>query len=297
TEEMVVNLVKMSSLMDYNGSISAMNSLNHVSRNPDTENVKNPVLLLRRNSIILGLEVDQIIGEQELVIRPLGNAIFPPKYIYGCSSLANGNLILVIDGTMLIDTQQMEATLDFRHLPTSTETKQKSLPVVEEVSSTPLLLASTPIDQNEPISTLSVVTAPKLPTAVLVIDDAISVRQTLVMTLQKSGFQVFAAENGVEAIEQLELHPEIAVVLSDLEMPKMNGFQLLTHIRQHQDWKTKPVVILTSRSSDKHRHLAQELGATAYLTKPYLEHELLGTVESLAHQNHNFQQGLITAGK
>ncbi|NET72949.1 MAG: hybrid sensor histidine kinase/response regulator, partial [Sphaerospermopsis sp. SIO1G2] len=86
TEEMVVNLVKMSSLMDYNGSISAMNSLNHVSRNPDTENVKNPVLLLRRNSIILGLEVDQIIGEQELVIRPLGNAIFPPKYIYGCSS-------------------------------------------------------------------------------------------------------------------------------------------------------------------------------------------------------------------
>ncbi|WP_353932013.1 hybrid sensor histidine kinase/response regulator [Okeanomitos corallinicola TIOX110] len=296
-EEMVVNLVKLASLMYYNGSISGINYLNNIPRNADTEIMKNPVLLLRRNNGILGLEVDQIIGEQELVIRPLGSAIFPPKYIYGCSSLANGNLILVIDGTMLIDAQQMEATLDFRTLPIAAEHKKQALPVAEEVSSTPLLLASTPINNKESKST-PVAVSHKLPTVVLVIDDAISVRQTLVMTLQKSGYQVFSAQNGVEAIEQLQLHPEIEVVLSDLEMPKMNGFQLLTHIRQHQDWKKKPVVILTSRSSEKHRQLAKELGATAYLTKPYLEHELISTVESLANENKgNSSQNLIGAGK
>jgi chemotaxis family two-component system sensor histidine kinase/response regulator PixL len=81
----------------------------------------------------------------------------------------------------------------------------------------------------------------------------------------------------------------------------MNGFELLTRIRQHEQWKQKPVAVLTSRSSDKHRQLAMELGATVYLTKPYLEHELLATVESLANQNgsnaSNSHQGLIAAGK
>jgi chemotaxis family two-component system sensor histidine kinase/response regulator PixL len=312
-EEMVVNLIKLSNLMYYNGSITGINYLQNVPRNADQEITNDPVLLLRRNNGFLGLEVDQIIGEQELVIRPLGNAIIPPKYIYGCSNLANGNLILVIDGTMLIDAQQMEATLDVdvRNLPTTSESTEQALLMSDDnkegLSSTPMLVSSTPLLGRESKYTLSpqesqrsptLPTHHKLPPMVLVIDDAISVRQTLVMTLQKSGYQVVSAQNGVEAIEQLELHPEIEVVISDLEMPKMNGFQLLTHIRQHQDWKQKPVAVLTSRSSDKHRQLALELGANAYLTKPYLEHELLATVESLAQQNRgSSQQNLIAAGK
>jgi chemotaxis family two-component system sensor histidine kinase/response regulator PixL len=298
-DEMVVNLIKLSSLMYYNGSITGINYLNNLPRNADREIMNHPVLLLRRNNGILGLEVDQIIGEQELVIRPLGSAIIPPKYIYGCSSLANGNLILVIDGTMLIDAQQMQATLDFRTLPTSSESEKPALMMSEENTSTPpLLLTSTPLSVQESKPTPPVVAKTKLPTVVLVIDDAISVRQTLVMTLQKSGYQVLSAQNGLEAIEQLELHPEIEVIISDLEMPKMNGFQLLSHIRQNENWQQKPVAVLTSRSSEKHRQLAMELGATAYLTKPYLEHELLATVESLANKNNsNSNQGLIAAGK
>lgn len=71
----------------------------------------------------------------------------------------------------------------------------------------------------------------------------------------------------------------------DLEMPRMNGFELLSHIRQNPALAKKPVVILTCRSSEKYRQLAQEFGATAYLTKPYLEHEFLATVESLANCN------------
>jgi chemotaxis family two-component system sensor histidine kinase/response regulator PixL len=300
-EEMVVNLIKLESLVYYNGSIVGSNYINNIPKSADTEIMKNPVLLLRRNQGILGLEVDQIIGEQELVIRPLGSAITPPKYIYGCSSLANGNLILVIDGTMLIDSQQMQATLDVRTLPTNSGLQKQALPMSDDhisISSTPLLAASAAVNTIESLPNSYAGITPKLPKVVLIIDDAISVRQTIVMTLQKYGYQVFSAQNGIEAIEQLELHPEIEVIISDLEMPRMNGFELLSHIRQHKDWSNKPVVILTSRSSEKHRQLAQELGATGYLTKPYLEHELLSTVESLANSNSgSLNQGLIAAGK
>jgi chemotaxis family two-component system sensor histidine kinase/response regulator PixL len=297
-EEIVVNLVKLESLVYYNGSVVGSNYLNNIPRTADTEIMKNPVLLLRRNQGFLGLEVDQIIGEQELVIRPLGSVITPPKYIYGCSSLANGNLILVIDGTMLIDAQQMQATLDVRTLPTNSESHKQALLMLNDYhdqksissstpanDSTPLLGASDSVKKIESSANSALAITSKLPKVVLIIDDAISVRQTLALTLQKYGYQVVSAQNGVEALEQLERHSEIEVIISDLEMPRMNGFELLSHIRQNPEWSQKPVMILTSRSSEKHRQLAQELGATAYFTKPYLEHELLSTVESLANSD------------
>ncbi|AFZ58585.1 hybrid sensor histidine kinase/response regulator [Anabaena cylindrica FACHB-243] len=285
-DELLVNLLKLSNLMYYNGSFIGGTYLNKIPSHADTESMKTPVLLLRHNQGILGLEVDQIIGEQELVIRPLGNAIAPPKYIYGCSSLANGNLVLVIDGTLLVDSQQMQATLDVRTLPSSSISSQQTLLTSEdEIQSTPLLAASAPLNTIKPQLPSSVGVANKLPKVVLVIDDAISVRQTISLTLQKFGYQVLSAQNGVEALEQLEVHPEIEVIISDLEMPRMNGFELLSHIRQNPDLAKKPVVILTSRSSEKHRQLAQELGATAYFTKPYLEHEFLSTVDTLANRN------------
>jgi CheY-like chemotaxis protein len=242
----------------------------------DTVVKSNPVLLLRRNQEVLGLEVDQIIGEQELVIRPLGNAIAPPKYVYACSSLANGTLILVIDSALLLQSGEMQATLDVMIQPTAHLLKKKALPSGLTGSTTPLLNPSAASKQPSQLAknnnSLKVI---------LVVDDAISLRQTLSLTLQKSGYQVLQAENGVDALEKLEQHPEIKVVISDLEMPRMNGFELLSNIRQNPKLIKKPVVVLTSRSADKHRQLAQALGANAYLTKPYLENEFLSTVENL----------------
>ncbi|MGB6301745.1 MAG: response regulator, partial [Rivularia sp. (in: cyanobacteria)] len=86
-------------------------------------------------------------------------------------------------------------------------------------------------------------------------------------------------QNGVEALEKLQHHPEVDLVISDLEMPRMNGFELLSNLRQSPDLANVPVVVLTSRSAEKHRQLAEALGANAYLTKPYLEHEFLSQVE------------------
>jgi chemotaxis family two-component system sensor histidine kinase/response regulator PixL len=288
-DERMVSLRKLSELINYNGSFASGNiSQNHIT-NYDTVVKSNPVLLLRRNQEVLGLEVDQIIGEQELVIRPLGNAIAPPKYVYGCSSLANGTLILVIDSALLLQSGEMQATLDIMTQPTAHLLKKKALPSGLTGSTTPLLNPSAASKQPSQLvpnnNSLKVI---------LVVDDAISLRQTLSLTLQKSGYQVLQAENGVDALEKLQLHPEIQVVISDLEMLRMNGFELLSNIRQNPKLIKKPVVVLTSRSAEKHRQLAQALGANAYLTKPYLENEFLSTVESLISRNvDNFTQLLL----
>ncbi|MEH1929472.1 hybrid sensor histidine kinase/response regulator [Nostoc sp.] len=286
-DETMVSIRQLSKLINYNGSFISSATPYNTSNTHDPSIGKNPVLLLRRNQAMFALEVDQIIGEQELVIRPLGNAIAPPKYIYGCSSFANGNLILVIDASLLVDSSDIQqTTLDIRPLPIASLSNKKALPISgHNFSSTPLLTPSTSTTTIETQPSYSQEPDNKSPKVVLVVDDAISLRQTLSLTLQKFGYQVIQAQNGIEALEKLQLYPEIQVVVSDLEMPRMNGFELLSNFRQYPNLAKIPVVILTSRSAEKHRQLAQELGAKAYLTKPYLEHEFLSTIKGLMNSN------------
>ncbi|HIK05936.1 MAG TPA: hybrid sensor histidine kinase/response regulator [Trichormus sp. M33_DOE_039] len=282
-DETMVSLYQLSDLMSYNGSLAPSIGNKKLLPENNTEVMNNPVLLLKHNHGVFALEVDQIIGEQELVIRPVGNAIASPKYIYGCSSLANGTLILVIDGTLLLQSIEMQATLDIAALPEASIPNNITLTASDStLKSMPLLTASKPINPHqEEAASQSLEATQKSQGVVLVVDDAISLRQTVSLTLQKSGYQVIQAQNGIEALEQLQRYPQIQVVISDLEMPRMNGFELLTQIRHNPNFSKSPVVILTSRSAEKHRQLAQELGAKGYLTKPYLEHELLSTVEQL----------------
>lgn len=294
-DETMVSLRQLSKLIDYNGSFFNSATPYNTSNTHEPSVGKNPVLLLRRNQGKVALEVDQIIGEQELVIRPLGNAIAPPKYIYGCSSLANGNLILVIDASLLVDSSDIQqTTLDIRALPIASSSTKKALPISgHNFSSTPLLTASTSTTTIETQPSYSQEADNKSPKVVLVVDDAISLRQTLSLTLQKFGYQVIQAQNGIEALEKLQLHPEIQVVVSDLEMPRMNGFELLSNFRQYPNLAKIPVVILTSRSAEKHRQLAQELGAKAYLTKPFLEHEFISTIQELINSNTDDSKHLL----
>ncbi len=287
-DERMIGLRNLSELMYYNGSFVSGTGLNNNTVIHDNQEMANPVLVLRRNQEIIALEVEQILGEQELVIRPLGNAIAPPKYVYGCTSLANGNLILVIDGSLLIETTELQqASLDIAALPASYATKNKALPMSFSSTLTPLLSSSDFEDNQKDTRTLlapAIENTYKPTKTILVVDDAISLRQTISLTLQKAGYQVVQAQHGIEAIEQLQRHPEIQLIVSDLEMPRMNGFELLSNIRQNPSLSKKPVIILTSRSADKHRKLAEGLGANGYMTKPYLEHEFLGKIHTLLNQ-------------
>ncbi|MHC5742351.1 MAG: hybrid sensor histidine kinase/response regulator [Nostoc sp.] len=295
-DETIVNLRQLSKLINYNDSLFNSAVPYNTSNTHDPSIAKNPVLLLQRNQGKVALEVDQIIGEQELVIRPLGNAIAPPKYIYGCSSLANGNLILVIDALLLVKSSEIQqTTLDIRVLPVASSSNKKTLQISGHTfSSTPLLAASTSTTTIETQPSYSQEPDYKSPKVVLVVDDAISLRQTLSLTLQKSGYQVIQAQNGIEALEKLHLHPEIQVVVSDLEMPRMNGFELLSNFRQYTNLAKIPVMILTSRSAEKHRQLAQELGAKAYLTKPFLEHEFISKINELINNNTDDLDNLVS---
>jgi chemotaxis protein histidine kinase CheA/CheY-like chemotaxis protein len=252
-----------------------------------------PIILIRNQDTFLGLEVDQLIGEQELVIRPLGATIAPPNYVYGSSVLADGRLTLVLDGAALMhyvseqQTASRTASLPNRsradaltYLTAARESGGSTDPILPSRQEQRLLPASS----TPPNSDIRA----RRDKLVLVVDDSITLRQTLALTLQKAGYRVLQAKDGYEAIEQLRHRTDIELVLCDIEMPRMNGFEFLKHRQQDSVLADIPVVMLTSRSAPKHRLIATELGATAYITKPYLEQKLLATLtDAIENNNRN----------
>lgn len=228
-----------------NGAIVPIRKLSTVLQSGDSSVGDSlPVLLVRQGTELIGLEVDRVLGEQELVIKPVGKLITPPSYVLGCCVLADGRLSLIIDSSALI-----------AQLP-------------------PVVISTQPTPSNNQ-------------SQILLIDDSVTVRHNLALMLQKVGYQVWQAKDGTEAVAQALLHPTINLIISDVEMPGMNGFKFLSHRLQDSVLQQIPVIMLTSRSSDKYRQIAQELGANAYLTKPYIDGEVLNAIASLIENNPN----------
>jgi chemotaxis family two-component system sensor histidine kinase/response regulator PixL len=222
-----------------------------------------PMLLIRQDQQFMALEIDRLVTEQELVIKPFGSAIAPPSYIYGCTILGDGSLIPVIDSPTLLDQLLGQGKSKTSHFSEAS--------ILRERKATSTGKPQTPIN-------------PVKSSLLLVVDDSIALRQTLALTLQKAGYRVLQARDGREAIEQLQQNSSIQLVICDVEMPNMNGFEFLNHRRQEPTLSKIPVVMLTSRSSEKHRQLASHLGASAYFTKPYLEQEFLASLKTIVDQ-------------
>lgn len=220
------------------------------------QNGRVPLLLIAGEDQTIALQVDQILQEQELVIKPFGAAISPPAYLYGCTILGDGSLVPVIDGPALVQQKQGAG--------------QSSRPVTiaeRETTETP----RGPEFNRSAQSSLA---------TILVVDDSLTTRQNLALTLKKAGYRVVQARDGREALDHLQQEPGIQGVFCDVEMPRMNGFEFLNHCRQKRSKTELPVIMLSSRSSEKHRQVAKLMGATDYLTKPYLEQDLLKTLRS-----------------
>ena len=115
---------------------------------------------------------------------------------------------------------------------------------------------------------------------ILAVDDQPNLREYVQQVLTLEGYQVLTARNGVEALEILESHP-VNLILADIAMPRMNGYELTEQVRDDPHYKDIPIIIITSRSGAKHRNRAMELGATLYLTKPYQEQELMEAINSV----------------
>jgi chemotaxis family two-component system sensor histidine kinase/response regulator PixL len=215
---------------------------------------------------VIALEIDRLVTEQELVIKPFGSVIAPPNFTYGCTILGDGSLIPVIDAAALLNQilgQNLAATAT-----TIEPNSQRAIALTENGASL----------------SKSVIKTAKAPT-VLVVDDAVALRRTLALTLERAGCRVLQARDGREAIEQLQQSPSVNLVVCDIEMPNMNGFEFLSCRRQDLKISKIPVVMLTSRSNDKHRWLAMQLGATAYFTKPYLEQDFVAAIKQIISQN------------
>ncbi|MFM7887653.1 MAG: response regulator [Pseudanabaena sp.] len=227
-------------------------SIETLSTESFTEDDQTTLLLLSSGSEIVVIPIDRVLNEQELVVKPFGKAINPPPYLYGCTILGDGTLVPVIDSASLI---AVRSSITSSSLVTS-ETD-----------------SSLPTNNRKP--------QPIQRKTVLIVDDSLTTRQVLCLTLEKFGYQVIQAVDGREAINQLSRSKEIQVVLCDVEMPNMNGFEFLTACRKESRFANLPVVMLTSRGGAKHRGVAKMLGASGYLTKPYLEQELIKTIQDL----------------
>jgi two-component system, chemotaxis family, sensor histidine kinase and response regulator PixL len=234
-------------------------------------NGKIPLLLIAGDSQTIAIQADQILYEQELAIKPFGRGIAPPDYLYGCTLLGDGTLLPVIDARTLVEFKKSSVT-------NRTPAAKPVAPVAKPQSAKPGLPAVAPAKTGE--------------TTILVIDDSLTSRQTLSSVLKKSGYRVLQARDGREGLEQLQQDPNIHLVFCDIEMPRMNGFEFLTHCRPNYPKEKLPIVMLTSRSNEKHRQIAKYMGATTYLTKPFMEHELVKTLEScLTERFQMFRRG------
>lgn len=201
---------------------------------------KFPLLLLSHSGTVIGLKVDLIVLEQDMMIKPFNDAITPPRGLSGCTILVDGRLVPVLDGPALIDKWRQDCQSP----------------------------------QESPLPTRRLPTVPKI----LIADDSLTIRHALSKSLAQAGYQVLQARDGWEAIAQLRLHADVAALICDIEMPRMNGLEVLSRCRQQGI--AVPILMLTYRSSEKYRQLATQMGASAYLTKPYLDKDLLHALET-----------------
>ncbi len=245
-----------------------------------TKNSGSALLLLEVDGDRICLEVDRILVEQELVVKSLGLTFGLPNYIQGYSVLGDGSLTLAID--------PVELLAQVRNRPSDNYAPPSNRQLLPQAVLAP---AS---DTNEPIDA-EIVEEPSAPSQrkpidlgrqlqVLVIDDSIVQRQMLTRSLTKAGCQVVQASHGREGLLRLQEHPRIRLIVCDIEMPQMNGFEFLSHCRQDAKLSQIPIVMLTTRGGQKHRQLAMTLGAKNYLTKPQSEKDLLEIVAKLSQQ-------------
>lgn len=203
------------------------------------------VVVLRSASNFVALQVDQVEGEREIVIKQLEGPVPKPIGIAGATVMGDGRIMPIADVLELIDL----AMGRMRGGSSSMWEQQQPPPVEIEATTT------------EP--------------TVLIVDDSITVRELLSMTFTKSGYRVEQARDGQEAWEKLRSGLPCDLVFCDIEMPRMDGLELLSRLQKDPHLNQIPIAMLTSRGADRHRQMAIQLGASGYFTKPYLEEALL----------------------
>ena len=217
-----------------------------------------PVVIFRSAAQRVAMHVDEVLGNQEVVVKNLGPQLSRLPGLAGMSVLASGAVALIYNPVALATVYgaQVEPWIEgqLRRDVASSAGRGEDAAIELSVNAVPL---------------------------VLVVDDSITVRRVTQRLLQREGYRVSLAADGLQALERLQ-QERPTVVLSDIEMPRMDGFDLVRNIRNDPRLMDLPVIMITSRIAEKHREHARELGVDHYLGKPYSEDELLALVANYA---------------
>ncbi len=204
-----------------------------------------PVILIKGSAgQTIGLLVDQLVGSRsQIVVKPIGQQFSKVGAIAGATIMGDGHVCLILDSQGIA--RQVQATKRQQ-----VSTKQRD------------------IQRND---------ARRL---VMIVDDSVTVRKVTTRLLERQGYDVVTAKDGVDAVEQLEnVKPDL--MLLDIEMPRMDGFEVTSHVRHHDLHQDLPIIMITSRTGEKHRERAFSLGVNNYMGKPFQEAELLANIETL----------------
>lgn len=201
-----------------------------------------PVILLRSGTYRTAVHVDEIIGNQEVVMKSMGTQLARVPGMIGATVLGDGAIVLVINPVQLANRE----ALSIGAIKVTT-----FAPAVEDVKQ-----------------------------VALVVDDSLTMRKVLSRVLEREGFEVATANDGMDAVQKLQLlKPDI--ILTDIEMPRMDGFEFSRHVRDNAKTSDIPLIVISSRTAEKHRNVAKELGVNAFLGKPVQDEELIEQVNSL----------------
>ena len=224
-----------------------------------------PVLLIRSTDHQVAVLVDGLIGSREVVVKSVGPQLSTVAGISGATILGDGSVVIILDIHSLIRAAHMqrqhrlERRAEVRALPVAEQPVELAEPVVP-VTETPRETRKTPL--------------------IMVTDDSVTVRKVTTRLLERNGYEVITAKDGMDAVAKLEEHkPDL--MLLDIEMPRMDGFEVATHVRHEDRLKDVPIIMITSRTGEKHRERAFDIGVNSYMGKPFQEGELLNTIQEL----------------
>lgn len=209
--------------------------------------VYTPVILLRSGTYRSAVHVDEIIGNQEVVMKQMGTQLSRVPGMIGATVLGDGAIVLVINPVQLANREALSIGAIKVHT---------IAPVVEQ-----------------------------LKRVALVVDDSLTMRKVLSRVLEREDFEVITANDGMDAVQKLQqIVPDI--ILTDIEMPRMDGFEFSRHVRDNHKTANTPLIIISSRTAEKHRNVAAELGVNAFLGKPVQDDELIEQVNALLKSSH-----------
>ena len=251
-----------------------LSRLLNLRQSSDEVSLRPPALLLSIEGKEVVVIVDQLMGGREVVIKTLGNHLRKIHGVMGATLMGDGEVVLILNLAELL-----RGTV--RLLPRRTATG--NLLVGEQSALNEALLPESNLLGASPLKPKTLSQA----LTIMMVDDSPSVRRVSSNMIKNCGWIATLAKDGLDALEQLqasETPPDL--ILLDIEMPRMDGYQFLASVRSLPAYRNLPVVVVSSRSSEKHRQKAFDLGATEYLVKPYQEDNMITLIRRLVGEHH-----------